>query len=168
VTAADIRNAAAKDRADIIRVLEAAFSGADEARLVERLWALNAIDHEAVATIDGEIVGYCAFSRVTVSPPVSGVVFGLAPVAVAPDRQNQGIGSALISSSLAAVKTRAAAVVLLGHRDYYPRFGFAPAAHKEVKWDAREAGDAFQLVDFAGAFDGAPRTISYHPAFSAS
>lgn len=155
------------ERGDILRILTAAFGGPDEALLVERLWALDAIDYERLATIDNDIVGYCAFSRVTVSPPVAGVVLGLAPVAVAPARQNQGVGSALIRRCLAALKKRAAAVVLLGHQDYYPRFGFAPAVQKNVKWDARDAGDAFQFVDFAAAFDGAPRTISYHPAFSA-
>lgn len=154
-------------RSDILRILTAAFGGPDESRLVERLWALDAIDHERLAMIDGDIVGYCAFSRVTVSPPVAGVVLGLAPVAVIPARQGEGVGSALIRDCLETVRVNAAAVVLLGHKDYYPRFGFAPASRKGVAWDARDAGDAFQLIDFAGAFDGAPRKVSYHPAFSA-
>ncbi|OFX04155.1 MAG: hypothetical protein A3E78_06750 [Alphaproteobacteria bacterium RIFCSPHIGHO2_12_FULL_63_12] len=162
-----MRDVGPGDHAEILRVLIAAFSGADEARLVERLWAENAIELERVAMIEDEIVGYCAFSRVSVAPPAAGVVLGLAPVAVAPSRQNEGVGSALIRDCLAAVKNRAAAIVLLGHADYYPRFGFTPAGRKNVAWDMRDAGAAFQLLDFGGAFDGAPRKVSYHPAFSA-
>lgn len=162
-----IKDAVPADRTAILRVLSAAFGGPDEARLVEELWAQGAIELERVAIIDDKIVGYCAFSRVTVSPPVDGVVLGLAPVAVAPELQGKGVGAAIIRDCLAAAKKRAKAIVLLGHTDYYPRFGFSPASLKNVAWDARDAGDAFQLVDFAGVFDGAPRTISYHPAFSA-
>ncbi|MEZ5893463.1 MAG: N-acetyltransferase [Parvularculaceae bacterium] len=162
-----IRSVKQSDRADILRVLAAAFEGEDEARLVEKLWTAEAIALERVAAIGDDIVGYCAFSRVSVAPPVDGVVLGLAPVAVTPQRQNEGVGSELIRDCLAAAKSQAAAVVLLGHKEYYPRFGFTPASAKGVSWDARDAGDAFQLIDFTGIFDGTLRKISYHPAFSA-
>ena len=102
-----------------------------------------------VATIDEQVVGFIAFSEVTLDGGrASGL--GLAPVAVAPDRQGLGIGGALIRAGL----ERATAagwrfVVLLGHDHYYPRFGFVPAAGAGLlgdygdgaSWMVRPLGD---------------------------
>lgn len=102
-----------------------------------------------VATIDGHIVGFIAFSEVTLDGERAGGL-GLAPVAVAPDRQGLGIGGALIRAGLErATDTGWRFVVLLGHDHYYPRFGFAPAAPAGVQgdygegasWMARPLGD---------------------------
>lgn len=161
-----IRSAARQDREAILGVVAGAFRREDEARLVERLWAAGAMACEAVAEEDGAIIGYCACSPVALTPAIDQKALGLAPVAVAPGRQSAGVGSALIRETLQeARRSGAGAVVVLGHKDYYPRFGFRPASERNVRWDARDAGDAFQLIEFAPVFDGAPREARYHPAF---
>lgn len=162
-----IRSVARRDRPAVLEVVAAAFGREDEARLVERLWTAKAVEFEILASDRERIVGYCACSPVAADPSVEFKVLGLAPLAVAPDRQKAGIGSALVEETLADVRQDGAgAVVLLGHPDYYPRFGFAPASRKNLQWIVRDAGDAFQVIEFARVFDGAPRTISYHPAFA--
>lgn len=162
-----IRTVETADRSAAIRVLNSAFGGEDEARLVERLWRADAVAYERVAATDDDVIGYIGFSQVAVDPPVSGRTLGLAPVAVAPAHQRQGAGSALIQSSLADLRRDGVtAVVLVGHARYYPRFGFLPASRKNVYWDTRDAGDAFQLIEFAPAFDGRARKVRYHPAFA--
>lgn len=163
-----VRPVEARDRAGILNVVRAAFDGDSEARLVELLWAQDGIEFELAAVESDDIVGHCAFSRVVTAPAVNGEVLGLAPVSVLPSHQKKGIGAALIHTGLDEAKARGvAAVVLVGHPAYYPRFGFLPASAKNVRWDGHDVGDAFQLVDFAGVFDGAPTTVGYHPAFSA-
>lgn len=156
------------DRAATLAVVAAAFGREDEARLVERLWAADAVAFERLATMNDAVVGYCAFSAVAVTPDVDATILGLAPVAVAPAYQKQGVGSALIRQCLAQLEKDATdAVVLLGHPAYYPRFGFRPAAECGLRWDVRDAGPAFQSLEFRPVFDGAPRTTRFHPAFAA-
>ena len=77
-------------------------------------------------TPDGEIVGHALFTRVHIdeTPALS-----LGPVSVVPIYQNQGVGSAAIRAGLEVATERGEqAVILLGHLEYYPRFGFGPAA----------------------------------------
>ncbi len=129
-----IRPEAPGDEAAIDAVVSAAFLqqfGSDsEVGLVRTLRARGELVPEVtlVAEAEGEVVGFIAFSEVTLDGARAGGL-GLAPVAVAPPHQGDGIGGALIRAGL----ERATAagwrfVVLLGHDHYYPRFGFAPAA----------------------------------------
>ena len=162
-----IRAPKAEERGAILSVLRDAFGQEDEARMVETLWRAGAADPELIAVENGEIIGYCAFSPATADPPLKGRLLGLAPVGVKTAHQNRGVGAALVEQGLKDCRTRGASlVVVLGHADYYPRFGFAPASQKNVAWADGDAGDAFQLIDIAGVADGAPCRISYHPAFS--
>lgn len=162
-----IRPVEPHDRKAALDMIASAFGREDEARLVERLWAAKAIEYEIVAAARESIVAYCACSPVVVDPPVDYKVLGLAPLAVAPARQRQGLGSSLVLETLEDVRQAGAgAVVLLGSADYYQRFKFRPASAKNVRWDARDAGDAFQMIEFANVFDGKARKISYHPAFA--
>jgi putative acetyltransferase len=103
-----------------------------------------------VAERDGQVVGHIAFSEVTLDGERTQGL-GLAPVAVAPEFQGEGIGGALIREGLArATAAGWRFVVLLGHDHYYPRFGFAPAAPLGVRgdygdgtsWMVRPLGDA--------------------------
>jgi putative acetyltransferase len=79
-----------------------------------------------VAEVDGTIVGYVVCTRAWVGPHP---VLGLGPLAVTPESQGAGVGSALVHAVLGAADALGEPlVVLLGHTDYYPRFGFRPAA----------------------------------------
>jgi predicted N-acetyltransferase YhbS len=107
----------------------AEFGSTSEVGLVRTLRERRELieDLTLVAVEGATVVGYVAMSEVTVDHQRVRAL-GLAPVAVAPDRQGSGIGSTLIPTSL-AIAERAGwqFVVLLGHAEYYPRFGFVPA-----------------------------------------
>src|SRR5262245_12757811 len=111
----------------IRRVLEAAFPTAAEARLVDLLRRNDHLRLSLVAEADGAIVGHIGFSPIEVDGE-SGGGLGLAPVAVLPSCQRQGIGSHLICEGLTACERAGYGfVVVLGSPLYYPRFGFARA-----------------------------------------
>ena len=123
-----IRPAEARDRADIRRVEERAFGQSGEADLVERLVADGDVVLELVAEVDGTIAGHVLFSRLLVMED-SGTSFpalALAPVAVDPDRQGSGVGSALIREGHARLEAQGESLsVVLGEPAYYGRFGYA-------------------------------------------
>ena len=115
-----------RDAADVRRVLEAAFGGPLEADLVDDLRRAGIATPSLVAVEGKEIVGCIVFSPVGLagSWPVPGAL-GLAPMAVVPGRQRAGIGSRLVREGLERARAQGArVVVVLGHAEYYPRFGF--------------------------------------------
>jgi putative acetyltransferase len=91
-----------------------------------------------------------------------------APMAVAPPRQRSGIGSALVKAGLAHCKELGAvAVVVLGHPEFYPKFGFSPAARFGLKCEYDVPAEAFMAIELrAGILRGASGTVKYHAAFS--
>jgi len=110
-------------------VNDAAFGGSAESTLVERLRADGDLTLSLVAVEDGEIVGHIAFSRLEI-PHIDGEhkLHGaaLAPMAVAPTHQRLGIGSELVRQGIENCKELDIdVIVVLGHADYYPRFGFS-------------------------------------------
>lgn len=124
------------DDAEAIAVVVGdAFGGDDEVRLVATMRERGELVYSLVAEEDGEVVGHIALSEVTVDHERARAL-GLAPVAVTPARQGDGIGGALIDDALGrAAADGWTAVVLLGHDTYYPRFGFAPAALQGLTGD---------------------------------
>lgn len=106
----------------------AAFGRDDEAQLVERIgaspWAVPELS--LVAEEDARVVGHILFSHVELATEQgSHMVLALGPMAVLPDRQGEGVGSALVRAGLeAADQLGEALVIVLGHAGYYPRFGF--------------------------------------------
>jgi putative acetyltransferase len=120
------------DAAAIRVVLEAAFPTCAEADLVERIRAAGAVrpDLSLVAELGGAVVGHILLSPVTLETGGGPeAVLELAPMAVVPDHQREGIGSALVIAGLDAAEVRDEPLVLvLGHPWFYPRFGFRPAS----------------------------------------
>jgi putative acetyltransferase len=108
-----------------------AFGQVDEALLVARLRVSDAYMPELsiVAEEDHEVVGHILFTRVQLDPPSEVRVISLAPMAVLPERQRRGIGSELVRRGLqAATDLGEQVVVVVGHPEYYPRFGFELAS----------------------------------------
>jgi len=125
-----IRPEKACDISDIRAVVEAAFETALEADLVDLLRARGKALVSLVAEDEGRIVGHVLFSPVSVASPEGTTVgAGLAPVAVSPSCQKQGVGSRLIREGLAACRdANCPFVVVLGEPAYYQRFGFRRAS----------------------------------------
>ena len=125
----NIRTETESDIQAIHHVEVAAFGREDEAVLVDQLRENGGITLSLVAEQEGEIVGHVLFSPVTVEREQRGfTALALGPVAVLPERQNQGIGSALIRAGLEQCRVKGQPLVfVLGSPDYYPRFGFQPA-----------------------------------------
>lgn len=129
-----IRPALAKDYGPIDAIVRAAFLAefgrADEPELVAALRAQGDVLLELVAERDRAVVGHILFSRAHVSNGGKRYpVVQLAPVCADPEMQKQGIGSALIRQGLELMQALDEThVFLLGHPDYYPRFGFSAQA----------------------------------------
>ena len=144
----DIREEQPADRAGVAAVNRAAFGGEAEVKLVEALHHEGDVVVALVAVEDGEIVGHILFSRLPIETD-EGLLpaVALAPMAVRPDRQLRGIGSALVRKGLEMARERGAtAAVVLGHPDYYPRFGFSASWARGL--DAPYAGsDAFMAME---------------------
>lgn len=142
--AIEIREERAGDADAVRRVITEAFGQPQEAQLVAAL-RNNCSDLLSLVATDGQdIVGHILFS-----PALLGDVegMGLAPMAVSPARQRDGIGSELVRAGLAKLEERGCPfVIVLGHPDYYPRFGFERASERGVRceWDVPD--DLFMLL----------------------
>jgi putative acetyltransferase len=155
------------DEAGIRETNELAFGAPLEARLVETLRGTP--DYlSLVATIDDCVVGHILFTPVTIEPPVDCRIAGLAPMAVRPDHQRSGIGGQLIRAGLEQCRRNGyKAVVVLGHPEYYPRFGFAPAHSFGLTCEFPSPPEAFMAIELeAGALSGMNGLVRYLPQFA--
>ena len=124
-----IRNETDADVNAITDVTIAAFktleiSNHTEQFIIKALRTAGALTISLVAEIDGKVVGHIAFSPVTISDGSTGW-YGLGPVSVLPEYQRQGIGKALVREGLSRLKgLKAQGCCLVGHPDYYRKFGF--------------------------------------------
>jgi putative acetyltransferase len=150
-----IRPEARADYVAIAEVTAAAFGKQDEAQPVEAIRACDEFVPELslVAEDEGRIVGHIMFSYSALEGTDARLV-QLSPLSVAPDRQREGVGSALTRKALRLADERAEPLVLvLGHPTYYPRFGFRPASTLGLQAPNPEWPDeAFMAVPLA-AYD---------------
>lgn len=159
------------DDAEAIReVNRRAFGGPSEADLVDALRARGRPFISLVAVEpDGRIVGHIAFSPVTIGAEESssGCV-GLAPMAVIPELQRQGVGTRLVREGLAACRRHGQhVVVVVGHPEYYPRFGFVPASRFDLTCEFPTPDEAFMAMELRqDALAGRRGRVRYHPAFA--
>lgn len=163
-----VRRETAADRAAVHTLNSAAFGQAAEADLVDALRNAAGVI-SLVAEIDGQVTGHILFSPVTLAGHESLAIAGLAPMAVTPERQRQGVGSALVRAGIGKCRQAGVgAVVVLGHAQYYPRFGFATAIERGIGCEYEAPPEAFMLLELQpGYLRGASGTIRYHPAFDA-
>lgn len=163
-----IRREAEDDYPAVFRVNELAFESDGEPRLVEQL---RAKPHISLVAVDGEkVVGHIFFSDASIeavdgsSTPTT----SLAPMAVLPKYQNQGIGSKLVKAGLKACAEEGRdAVFVLGHKDYYPKFGFEIAAGRGFSCQFEVPDEHFMVIELReGALAGKSGKIMYPPEFS--
>lgn len=146
----------------------AAFDTSTEADLVDTLRQQAHPIVSLVAAVDDTVVGHILFSPVTLLPHPTVPIMGLAPMAVLPARQRSGVGSALVQAGLDECRRLGSvAVVVLGHADYYPRFGFARASSFDLASEYDVPDELFMALELhAGALRGTSGTIRYHAAFA--
>ena len=166
----EIRPERPEDRDRSLEIERLAFGSDEEVAIVEGVRD-DVGSFALVAELDGELVGHVQLSRAWIG---ENGVLALGPIGVLPDRQGQGIGSALMWDALEAAKTNGeSAVILLGSQAFYPRFGFEPASG--LGWRNPFTGvqpDGFVIRDehfMVAVLNGRARGFSgevrWHPAF---
>lgn len=154
--------------ADAIReVVTAAFPTPDEARIVDDLRADPDAWIEGLSIVatdaDGRIVGYALYSRCRVDAEPA---LTLGPCAVLPSHQRTGAGSAAIVAGLAAARDLGEHLVLvLGHAEYYPKFGFVPASRFGIRAPFDVPDEAMMALPLNDDRPVPSGTIAYPAAF---
>ncbi len=164
-----IRPEEPQDIAAIRFVNEQAFGGVGEANAIEALRDRGAATLSLVAVIDDRVVGHIFFTPIEiVSPDRSWPGLGLAPLAVLPEYQRRGIGSALMDAGLEECRQLGCErIIVLGHPAYYPRFGFERASQYGVRFEFAAPDEACMILALRpGALDGVSGVAKYQPEWN--
>jgi len=161
----EIRDERPGDTDAIREVNRQAFNQEQEGRIVDALRERGGVLLSLVAIANGVVVGHIMFSPLTVGTAIGA---GLGPMAVLPAYQRQGVGTELVERGLARLKDSGCPfVVVIGHPDFYPRFGFQRAAGYGLtcEWDV--PAEAFMVAvlkpEFVGSLAG---RANYRSEFS--
>jgi putative acetyltransferase len=166
-----IREETPRDVGQVRMINIAAFDRSDEADLVDALRAGCPEVVSLVAELDGRVVGHILFSPVTVPAgerTLQGM--GLAPMAVLPEHQRDGVGARLVEEGLARLERAGCPfVIVLGHPGYYPRFGFERASTHGITCQWPEVPDEAFMIRILSplAMAGAAGVARYRPEFDA-
>jgi putative acetyltransferase len=164
-----IRREEPQDIAAIRNVNEQAFGGSGEANAIDLLRDRGAATLSLVAVIDDRVVGHLFFTPATIeSADQSWPALGLAPLAVLPEYQRQGIGTALMDAGLEECRLLGCErIIVLGHPDYYPRFGFERASQHGVRFEFEAPDEACMILALQpGALDSVGGVAKYQPEWN--
>jgi putative acetyltransferase len=156
----------ARERSVIRSINEAAFGGSEEADLVDKLRTEGDVLISLVAELEKRIVGHILFSRMWIETPSGQVpTVALAPMAVLPEYQRRGIGGRLIQHGLDLLRARGEKIVIVvGHPEYYPRFGFS--SEKARSLEGPFTGAVFMAMELSpGALSGIRGRVIFPSAF---
>lgn len=154
------------DRDAIRQVNQDAFGGDEEARLVDALREGGYVRLSLAAEAEGRIVGHIVFSELAILTDDGAVAaLALAPMAVLPELQRRGIGSELVRRGLDACGQQGHRIVIvLGHPEFYPRFGFSSDLARPLQ--APYSGPAWMALELTpGALEGIAGRVVYPPPF---
>jgi putative acetyltransferase len=163
-----IRHETESDRAAIRQVNEAAFTRPPEADLVDALRRAGAVICSLVGEQEGSVVGHILFSpALLIEGQAVTEIAALGPMAVLPAHQGRGIGSALVRAGLDACREAGYGLcIVLGHAEYYPRFGFRASRPLGIRWERDVAEQYFMVAELQpGALEGAVGVVRYRPEF---
>lgn len=160
-----IRREETLDHEGVREVNCAAFPSDAEANVVDAVRS-SAQGVISLVAEEDKVVGHIMFSPVMLDTDPVLKIAGLAPMAVLPSVQKQGIGKALVRAGLEACKDDGyGAVVVLGHAEYYPKFGFVTASDFGIRWEHGH-DDAFMVLELKpGYLKNAAGTVKYDAAF---
>lgn len=164
-----IRREAPSDQPAIHSVNCLAFGRDDESRLVDALRDGGYQQISLVAELDGQVVGHILFSDLPIITPAGLVlVLSLAPMSVLPAFQRRGIGSELVQTGLEACRQQGhRIVVVLGHPEFYPRFGFSSELAGRIE-SPYAGGDSWMALELVPqALHDVSGCVEYPPPFSA-
>jgi len=164
----DIRDERAGDEDAIRAVNDAAFGQPEESGIVDAIRAAGRASISLVALSGTAIVGHILFTPISVEGAPSAIrIAGLAPMAVVPEYQRRGIGSRLVDEGLRRCRDRDyAAVVVLGHPEFYPRFGFRRARAFAITCEFDVPDEAFMVAELReGGLRGITGKVRYVPEF---
>ena len=163
-----IRNEKISDIDKIWEINADVFKMDAEANLVNELRDSGCDFISLVAETGNEVVGHILFTPVELSGNPDLRIMGLAPMAVDDQYRKKGIGSGLIKAGLESCKSlNFGAVVVLGHPDYYPKFGFEPSVNFDIKSEYDVPDEVFMLTELVpGYLKNNTGIIKYHEAFA--
>lgn len=164
-----IRPELPEDIAMIHHVVHQAFGQAAEANLVDALRRNGKAKISLVAEDNGRVVGHILFSEVVLEAGENRLIgIGLAPLAVSPERQNEGIGSRLSEEGMKHCREAGYPfAVVLGHPEFYPRFGFVPSSRFGVKSEYDVRDEVFMAMELKeGSLAGFAGIVKYQPEFN--
>lgn len=165
----NIRDEISSDIEKIWEINTDAFGTDEEANLVNALRSSGCAYVSLVAETEDKVVGYILFTPVELSGNKNNLkIAGLAPMAVSSQYQNKGIGSKLVKAGLDRCKYLGYnAVVVLGHPNYYPKFGFVPSVKYGIKSEYEVPDEVFMILELTpGSLKNHKGVIKYHEAFS--
>lgn len=161
----DVRDERPEDITAIREVNRRAFGQGVEGQIVDALRSNHAVLLSLVATLNDRLVGHIMYTPATIGA-VTGAALG--PMAVVPEHQRQGIGSRLIEAGTRRLDADGCPfIVVVGHADYYPRFGFKPASTYGIRceWDVPD--EVFMVAVLDGAkMHGVTGLARYRPEFA--
>lgn len=165
-----IRPETDEDATRITEINDRAFGQEDEGILVQRLRRTDAFDPglSLVAEVDGTVNGHILFYPVVIESRAGAhQTLALAPMAVIPELQNKGVGSALVTEGIEAARRQGhRSVIVLGHAEYYPRFGFRPASRWDIKTPFEAPDEAFLALELVpGELSDKHGTVKYPAEF---
>ena len=141
----EVREGSPGDVADIRDVNRRAFGHDQEANIVDALRSNGGALLSLVATLNGRVVGHIMYSPISVTGQAAGAALG--PMAVLPEHQRQGIGSRLVETGSRKLQGSGCPfIIVVGHPQYYPRFGFRPASAHGITCEREVPDDVCMLL----------------------